>query len=78
MDVFSRKESKLQAIEIKRRRARIQAYQGHTDMKLKHPAWVRDAHAQNPIYTLLNKEIKEQCVIAQIRTERFRSKLHEK
>ncbi len=75
--VFSVKESKIRAIEIKQRRARTQAKLGMKDFKAKHPGWVRDAQAQNPSYTLLNKEVKEQVEKAQIRTETFERKLHE-
>ncbi len=76
MPAFSRAESKKQAILIKQRRARTQAKGGLPDFKAKHPGWVRDAQAQNPSYTLLNKEVKEKCEKKQAQNEQFRSKLH--
>ncbi len=78
MDAFSRQESKKYAILKKQERARIQCKNGHPDMKLKHPDWVRDAQAENPNYTLINKKIKEECEKAQQRNEKFRSTLHAK
>ncbi len=71
---FSRAQSKVRAIEIKQRRAKTQAKNGHPDMKLKHPDWCRDANTGN--YTMLNKKIKEECEKAQLKVERFRSQLH--
>ncbi len=74
---FSREQSKLNAIKIKQNYARTQAKLGGADMKMNHPAWVRDAQAQNPSYTLLNKEVKEACEKKQKRQETFTRKLHE-
>ncbi len=76
MVAFSRQETKTLAIQIKQRRARHKCKAGHPDMKLKHPDWVRDAQAENPNYTLINKKIKEECEKQQVRNEKFRSKLH--
>ncbi len=76
MPAFNRQETKSRAIKIKQRRARTQAKNGHPDMKLKHPAWVRDAQAENPNYALINKDVKEACEKVQVRNEKFRSKLH--
>ncbi len=74
MDAFSRQESKRDAILIKQYRAKIKARQGHPEMKLKHPDWCRDAVKGD--YTVMNRKIKEDCIKAQERTEKFRSKLH--
>ncbi len=78
MVAFNRQGSKLRAIAIKQRRACIQCHNGHPDMKLKHPDWVRDAQAENPNYTLINKKIKEDCEKKQSRNEKFRTQLHAK
>ncbi len=74
---FSWAQAKSDAVEIKQRRARTQCKAGHSDMRLKHPDWVRDARAASPNYTLINKKIKEECEKAQIRQETFTRKLHE-
>ncbi len=74
MVAFNRLDSKLRAIQIKQRRARIQAKIGHSDMKLKHPDWCRDAAAGK--YIVMDKKIREDAEKIQIRNERFRSKLH--
>ncbi len=74
MVAFSREDSKKRAIEIKIRRAKIQARCGHPDMKLKHPGWCKDAALGH--YTMLVKETTEDCEKKQIRNEKFRSKLH--
>ncbi len=74
MVAFSRQESKERAIKIKQADARLQAKQGHPDMKLKHPDWCRDANVGN--YTVMDKEIRKECIKKQDRNEKFRSKLH--
>ncbi len=76
MTAFSRQNSKKRAIEIKQRRARNESKRGESSFKAKHPAWVRDAQAQNPNYTLINKEVKEACEKKQMLNEKYRSKLH--
>ncbi len=75
MPAFNRANSKLKAIAKKQYRARILAKLGLPEFKAIHPSWVRDAQAQNPSYTLLNKEVKEKCEKVQVKNEKFRSKL---
>ncbi len=77
MSAFNREQSKKDAILIKQRRARTLAKLGLAEFKAKHPSWVRDAQAQNPSYTLLNKEVKEACEKKQAQNEKYRTKLHE-
>ncbi len=76
MPAFSRQEDIKRAIAIKIRRAKTQAKQGHSDMKLKHPDWCRDATKGD--YTMLIKKVTEDCQKLQIRNETFEGKLHEK
>ncbi len=72
---FSWIQAKKDAIAIKQRRSRTQAKAGHTDMKLKHPDWCRDANQGQ--YTILNKSIKEETEKKQQRQETFDRKLHQ-
>ncbi len=74
MTAFSREESKQTAIDIKIRRAKCQAKSGQSTMKLKHPNWCKDASADN--YTILIKEVTEQCKKKQLLVQKFREKLH--
>ncbi len=75
MTAFSREKSKDRAITIKQRRARTMAKQQKPEMKIKHADWCKDA--DKGIYTVLNQKVKEECQKAQLRTEKYRSKLHE-
>ncbi len=75
MTAFNRQDSIKEAIAIKQRRAKIQAKQGHPDMKLNHAGEVRDA--QKGDYTLLLKRVKEACEKKQNRNATFVRKLHE-
>lgn len=75
MTAFNSQKSINDAVGIKIRRAKTQAKQGHTDMKLKHPDWCRDASKGD--YTMLAKKITEETQKAQMRTETFTRKLHE-
>ena len=72
---FSRAQSKIDALNIKLRRARLQAKAGTPDMKLKHNDWVIDAQKNN--YVVLDKKIKEEVLKKQLRNETFTRKLHE-
>lgn len=72
---FSWAQTKQLAIEIKQRRARCMCKLGHSDMKLKHSDWVKDA--QRGDYTILNKKIREQVLLTQKRQETFIRKLHQ-
>ncbi len=76
MPAFNRADSLTDAIAIKVRRAKTQAKQGHTDMKLKHAGWCRDATKGE--YAVLIKEVTEEAQKVQKRNETFTRKLHEK
>lgn len=71
---FSRKETKLKALEIKIRRAKNQARSQKPYHKLKHADECRDANRNN--YTMLIKRITKECQDNQLRHEKFTEKLH--
>ncbi len=72
---FSRHQSKINAIKKKQRIAH-QKLKTNPSYRIKHVAEARDADKN--MYTLVDKRIKEETEKAQDRTEKFRSKLHDK
>ncbi len=72
---FSRANSKLRAIQIKQRRAH-QMLKTNPSYKLKHVAEARDAG--KGLYKLVDIRIKDETEKAQLRTQKFRDKIHAK
>jgi hypothetical protein len=58
--MYSVQQSKIDALAIKIRRAKIQAKAQHPDFKAQHPNEARDAGKSNPSYTELENRIKKE------------------
>ncbi len=70
---FSWKQAKIDAVDVKIRRAITMANAAsNPDFKMQHPDWVRDA--QNKNYTNLKKVVKEKCEKYQQKAQARRDK----